>query len=100
LATPTIGDGPDAAGASSKLELAFASNGGGTLSVVDLKSYKTVEELVTAKGARTMAYDAATDRAYLVTAKLGPAPAATAEMPRPRPSIVPDSFEVIVVGRK
>ncbi len=100
LATPTIGDGPDAAGASSKLQLAFASNGGGTLSVVDLKSYKTIEQLDTAKGARTMAYDAATDKVYLVTAKLGPAPAATAEMPRPRPTVLPDSFEVIVVGRK
>jgi len=100
LATPTIGDGPDAAGASEKLQLAFASNGGGTLSVVDLKSYKTVEQLDTAKGARTMAYDATTDKVYLVTAKFGPAPAATAEMPRPRPTVLPDSFEVIVVGRK
>jgi YVTN family beta-propeller protein len=100
LASPTIGDGPDAAGASSKLQLAFSSNGGGTLSVVDLKDYKTIEELPTAKGARTMAYDESTDKVYLVTAKFGPAPAATAEMPRPRPSILPDSFEVIVVGRK
>jgi YVTN family beta-propeller protein len=100
LASPTIGDGPDAAGASSKLELAFSSNGAGTLSVVDLKSYKTVEELPTERGARTMAYDAATDKVYLVTATFGATPAATAANPRPRPSVVPDSFEVLVVGRK
>jgi YVTN family beta-propeller protein len=100
LASPEIGDGPDAAGASSKLQLAFSSNGGGTLSVVDLKSYKTIEELPTEKGARTMAYDSKTDTVYLVTAKFGPAPAATAASPRPRPAVLPDSFEVIVVGRK
>jgi YVTN family beta-propeller protein len=100
LASPEIGDGPDAAGASSRLQLAFSSNGGGTLSVVDLKSYKTIEELLTEKGARTMAYDAETDKAYLVTAKFGPLPAVTAAVPRPRPVALPDSFEVIVVGRK
>ena len=101
LASPEIGEGPDAAGANSKLELAFSSNGaGGTLSVVDLKSYTTVEELPTAKGARTMAYDVAADKVYLVTAKFGPAPEATTANPRPRPSVLPDSFEVIVAGRK
>jgi YVTN family beta-propeller protein len=100
LASPEIGDGPDAAGASSKLQLAFSSNGAGTISVVDLKSYKTIEELATEKGARTMTYDAAADRVYLVTAKFGPTPTATAEAPRPRPTVLPDSFEVIVVGRK
>jgi YVTN family beta-propeller protein len=100
LASPEIGDGPDAAGASAKLQLAFSSNGGGTLSVVDLKSYKTIEELPTEKGARTMAYDAATDTVYLVTAKFGPLPPPTAATPRPRPVALPDSFEVIVVGRK
>ena len=100
LASPVIGDGPDAAGFSAKSQLAFSSNGGGTLSVVDMKSYKTIEELPTEKGARTMAYDAAADRVYLVTAKFGETPAATAAAPRPRPSVVPDSFAVIVVGRK
>lgn len=100
LASPEIGDGPDAAGASSKLQLAFSSNGGGSLSVVNLKDYKTIEQLPTEKGARTMAYDAATDKVYLVTAKFGPAPEATTAAPRPRPTVLPDSFEVIVVGRK
>jgi YVTN family beta-propeller protein len=99
LASPEIGDGPDAAGASSKLQLAFSSNGAGTLSVVDLKGYKTIEDLPTERGARTMAYDAETDTVYLVSAKFGPTPAATAAMPRPRPAVLPGSFEVIVVGR-
>ncbi len=99
LATPVIGDGPDAARYSAAHNLAFASCGEGVLSVVDAASYKTIESLPTKRGARTMAYDQATDRAYLVTADFGPRPAATAENPHPRPPMIPGSFEIIVVGR-
>ncbi len=101
LASPAIGDGPDAAGYDPKTRLAFASNGGGTLSVVDAgkPDYPVIQTLETMKGARTMSLDAAADKVYLVTAKMGPAPAPTAAAPRPRPSIVPGSFMVLVVGR-
>lgn len=101
LATPAIGDGPDAARFSPAKKLAFASSGDGILSVVDTSSssYPTVESLPTQRGARTMAYDPATDRAYVVTAEFGPAPAATAENPHPRRTIAPGSFQVIVIGR-
>ena len=101
IATPQIGDGPDAAGWSAKYKLAFASCGEGVLSVVDGSNsdYKTIESLPTKRGARTMAYDSATDRIYLVTADFGPRPAATAENPHPRPPMIPGSFEIIVVGR-
>ena len=73
LATPAIGDGPDAARWDAKHQLAFASCGeDGVLSVVDASkpSYPSIENLPTQKGARTMAYDPATDRIYLVTASL------------------------------
>ncbi len=101
IASPDIGEGPDAANFSAKHQLAFSSNGAGSLSVIDAANgYKAVEELPTARGARTMTYDDAKDRVYLVTAKFGPAPEATAQMPHPRPAVLPDSFEVIVVGRK
>jgi YVTN family beta-propeller protein len=99
LANPEIGDGPDAARWSVKQKLAFASCGEGVLSVVDGSTYKTIESLPTKRGARTMAYDPATDRVYLVTAEFGPRPAATADNPRPRPAMIPGSFEIIVVGR-
>ena len=99
LANPEIGDGPDAAGWSAKHKLAFASCGEGVLSVVDASSYKTIQTLPTKRGARTMAYDPATDRIYLVTADFGPRPAATAENPRPRPPMIPGSFEILVVSR-
>ena len=101
LASPEIGDGPDAASFSEKRQLAFSSNGDGTLTVLDAAhDYKVVEVLPTARGARTMTYDEETDRAYLVTAQFGPLPAPTAQVPHPRPSALPDTFEVIVVARR
>jgi len=102
LATPKIGDGPDAAGYDAKTKLAFSSNGDGTLTIVDAgkPGYPVVQTVKTQRGARTMAFDAATGRVYLVTAEFGPAPAATAENPRPRPAVVPGSFSVLVVGTK
>ena len=101
LATPAIGDGPDAAGWDAKNKLAFASSGDGILSVVDASSadYKTIETLPTQRGARTMTYDSGADRVYLVTAEFGPRPDPTPQNPRPRPAIVPGSFTILVVGR-
>jgi YVTN family beta-propeller protein len=106
LATPEIGEGPDAAGWDAAHKLAFSSNGGGsggtgTLTVINagMPGYPVLEELETQRGARTMAYDAAADRIYLVTAEFGPRPAATADNPRPRPAMVTGSFVVLVVGR-
>lgn len=101
LATPEIGAGPDAAGYSTRDQLAFSSNGSGTLSVIDAgNGYKSIETLPTQQGARTMAYDPLADRVYLVTATYGPRPEPTSANPRPRPAVVPDSFTVLVVGRK
>ena len=100
-ATASIGDGPDAAAFDAKHQLAFASSGDGLLSVVDLANgFKTIESLPTMKGGRTMAYDEVNDRAYVVSAEMGSRPAPTASNPKPRPAITPDTFQVLVVGRK
>jgi len=101
LASPAVGDGPDAAGYSDKFNLAFSSNGEGTLTVVDAaaKGYPSIQTLPTQKSARTMAYDAATDRIYVVAAEFGPRPAPTPENPRPRPVVLPGTFTVLVIGR-
>ena len=101
LATPEIGEGPDAAGFDAKDKLAFSSNGEGTLTVVDASKpgFPVVQSVTTQRGARTMAFDSANGRIYLPTAQFGIRPAATAENPHPRPVIVPDSFTVLVVGR-
>jgi YVTN family beta-propeller protein len=102
LANPSIGDGPDAARYDSKRKLAFSSNGGGTLTVVDASkdSYPIRQNLDTQRGARTMTLDEETGRIYLATAKFGERPAATAANPHPRPAIVPGSFTILVVGQE
>jgi DNA-binding beta-propeller fold protein YncE len=101
IAAAAIGAGPDAAAFSDQWQLAFSSNGGdATLSVVDAaQNYKTVQTVSTQKGARTMAYDNSADRVYVVTAEFGPRSAPTAANPHPWPSVVPDSFTVLVIGR-
>jgi YVTN family beta-propeller protein len=101
LGTPAIGDGPDAAGYDAAHKFAFSSNGDGTLAIVDASkdNYPVLQSLSTQKGARTMAFDPSNGRVYLVTAEFGPRPAATPENPRPRPSVLPGSFTVLVVGR-
>lgn len=101
LATPTIGDGPDAAGYDAKKKLVFSSNGEGTLSIVDAsKPGYPGMTVKTEPRARTMAFDPSNGRIYLVTGKTGPPPAATKENPHPYPSVLPGSFTVLVVGQK
>jgi YVTN family beta-propeller protein len=103
VATPAIGDGPDAAGFSPRDQYAFSSNGqSGTLTVIhqeDPDHYTVVQNLATKRGARTMTVDPDGSHVYVVTADFGPRPAPTAENPRPRPAIVPGSFEIIVAGK-
>ena len=102
VATPTIGDGPDAARFDPKHQLAFSSNGEGTLSVVhedSPDSYSVIQTLPTKKGARTLALDESTGTIYVVTADFGPRPAATADHPHPRPALVPGSFVILVISR-
>jgi len=101
VALVPIGEHPDAAGYDEKRGIVFSSNGEGTLSVVRQDSadrYSVVQTVPTQRGARTMALDEATGKVYLVTADFGPAPAATAEQPRPRPALIADSFVLLVVG--
>ena len=98
LATPSIGDGPDAAAYDTKSKLAFSSNGEGTLTIIDAgkPGYPVLQTLTTEKGARTMAYDLAEDKVYLVTSKFSPADPAK---PKARPTAIAGTFTVLVVGR-
>ena len=102
LATPAIGDGVDATAFDDETGLAFASCGGdGVLTVVkeDSPGKFTAENVTTQKGARTLALDSKTHKVFVVSAQFGPRPAPTADNPRPRPPILPDSFVVLVVGK-
>lgn len=100
--TLTIGDGPDAAAFDPSSGLAFSSNGAdGTLTVVREDSpsdYTVVDTVATQRGARTMALDERTHHIYFATAQFGPPPPATPERPNPRPSILPDTFEILDVA--
>ncbi len=102
VATPAIGAGADAAAYDPSLGLAFSSNGEGTLTVLHQDgpdTYTPLAVVPTKKGARTMALDEKTHRLFLPSADFSPAPAPTAVMPRPRPAMVPNSFQILVVGR-
>lgn len=102
LGLASIGDSPDAASFDAKHGLVFSSNGGdATLSVVDTSKpgFPTVQTVKTAKGAKTMTFDASAGRLYLGSAEFGATPPATSTAPHPRPSIVPGSFEILVVSK-
>lgn len=102
ITTLPIGDGVDATRYDPKLKLAFASCGEGVLTVVKEDSpdkFEVQQNVQTKRGARTMALDPKTHDIFLVTADFGPPPAATADNPHPWPSIVPGTFEVLVVGK-
>lgn len=103
VATPAIGQGPDAARFDSERALVFSSNGqDGTLTILHQDSpdsYSLVQTVPTKRGARTMALDPSTGKVYLVTADFGPRPAPTPANPRPWPTILPETFTVLVVGK-
>ena len=92
LAQVPIDAGPDAAAFDPGIGAVWSSNGAGTLTMVRPDAngrYEAAATVATSPRARTLAIDAATHRVYLVTAKFGDGP---------RPPMVPDSFEILVVG--
>ena len=102
LGTVPIGQGVDANRFDPVTGYAFASCGDGTITIAHEDSptkFSLVETLQTQRGARTMAIDYATHVVYTVTADFGPTPEKTAENPRPRPTIIPDTFTLLVYGK-
>jgi YVTN family beta-propeller protein len=102
IATPAIGEGVDANGFDADKQLAFSSNGDGTLTVVHEDSpvkFTVLENADTAKFARTMALDTTNHDVYLVTAEIEMAPPAK-EGERPRRTMKPGTFTLLVVGKK
>ncbi len=83
-------------------KFAVSSNGEGTMTVVKEVSpteFTVVETVATAPGARTLTMDPVTHHIFLSTAQYGETPAATAENPNPRPSIVPGTFMLLEYSR-
>jgi YVTN family beta-propeller protein len=101
VTTLAIGERVDGAAFDPELGRVYSSNGDGTLTVVqeiDKSTFKVLENVATQRGARTLALDAKTHHIYLSTAEFGPPPAATAEHPHPRASVVPGSFVILDVA--
>ena len=102
VTTLPIGKGVDATTFDPGTDLAFSSNGDGTVTVVHEDSpnrFSVVQTLVTLAGARTMALDPQTHRLFLATARFGSTPVSISSQLSKRHSIIADSFEVLVYGQ-
>jgi hypothetical protein len=100
VATMPIGEGVDANAFDAQAQLAFSSQGDGTLTVVKEEApdrYKVVQNVKTQRGARTMALNPKTHDLYLVSADFEEA-APVAGQPRTRRSIKPGTFTLLVLG--
>jgi DNA-binding beta-propeller fold protein YncE len=102
LASVPIGAGPDGAAFDPDRQLAFSSNGrDGTVTIVREVSpakFEVAQTVTSALSARTIVLDPSTHLVYTVAARFGPPPSPTPDQPRPRPSVLPGSFEVLVLG--
>ena len=99
VATPAIGDDPDAAGFDPKTQFAFSSNGGsGNLTVIHEDSpdhYSVVESVPTKRYARTMAIDFNTQNIFLPIAEFE----AITPQGAKRPPIKQGTFGVLMVSK-
>jgi DNA-binding beta-propeller fold protein YncE len=101
VANLPIGEGCDGVKFDPGMKRAYSSNGVGTMTVVqelDKDSFKVIENFATMTGARTLAVDTNTHHIYMPTAEFNPAPAATADNPRPRRTPKPDSFYIMDIA--
>jgi DNA-binding beta-propeller fold protein YncE len=99
VATPAIGEDPDAAGFDPDLQLVFSSNGeSGDLTVIHEDSpdkYTVLENAPTRKYARTMAIDEKTHNIFLPIAEFEP----VAPKGEEEPPMKPNSFGVLLVSK-
>ncbi len=92
IATPTIGEGCDATAFDADRDLAFASAGDGTITVIKEESadkFSVAQTVTTQKGARTMALDNTTHQLFTVTANVSGT--------RENRKVEPGSFVVLLV---
>jgi YVTN family beta-propeller protein len=100
LTTIGIGDGCDGVTFDNTTKLIFTSNGEGTMSIIkeaDANHFSLVENIPTAKGARTIAIDETTHKIYLPTANFEPLPADA--KPNTRPKMIPGTFKILVANK-
>ena len=93
----TIGDGCDGTAFDPATKNIFTSNGEGTMTVIhedNANKYTVVENVITKKGARTIALDKATHLLYMPTAEFEPMAAGE----KGRPKMAAGTFQVLVIG--
>jgi len=101
VASLPIGNGCDGVKFDPGMKRAISSNGDGTMTIVqevDKDNFKVLENITTMAGARTLAIDTKSHHIYAPTAEFNPAPAATADNPRPRRTTKPDSFYILDIA--
>ena len=100
LASPAIGPGTD--GVAFDDGYAFSANGGdGTITMVGETSpgkFEALATIQTTRGARTIIADQKAHKLYLPAADYTAGPD-TKDGKKGRPVVVPDSFQIVVVGR-
>lgn len=101
MATVPIGQGVDANAFDPLTQLAFSSNGEGTVTIAheDAPDKLTlVQTLATERGARTMALDSKTHKIYLASAKFEQPAGQTPGAPQQRPKMLPSSLKILMYG--
>ncbi|MBW4038551.1 MAG: hypothetical protein HIU91_06675 [Acidobacteria bacterium] len=102
LTTLPIGVGCDGAVFNPKTQEVFSTQGDGTLTVIKEHSpsnFSVEQTLDTKKGARTITLDTTNGHILTGTADFGPEPSIQSAQPYHRPSILPNTFELIVIGK-
>jgi YVTN family beta-propeller protein len=103
VTTLPIGENVDGVAFDPILKRVYSSNGEGTMTIVQEENENTftvLENFKTQKGARTITLNSKTHKIYLPTAEYGETPAATAENPRPRATIKPNTFTILEISTK
>jgi len=98
--TLPIGEGCDGVAFDPIKKLIFSSNGIGTITEIKVKNasdISVIDTIKTQKSARTIALNKLTHQLYLSTADFGIKQEPTSENPKPRATILPNSFSILVV---
>ena len=93
-----IGTGVDANAFDPGTQLAFSSNGEGTVTIVHEDTADKLivaQTLATQRGARTMALDPLTHKIYLAVAEIDPT-----SPPKGRPKFIPGTFKILIYELK
>ena len=101
IASFPTGSGTDAAGWDGKNQLAFISNGEGSITVIREKSadeFVAEAPIMTQSSAKTMAFDKKTGKIFLPAATVVVTPAADPTQ-KPKRAITEGTFAVLVVGK-